>query len=921
MKQAEGPLPEGVVTFLLTDIEDSTRLWDDDTDVMSAALETHERVIAEVVATHDGRLLRERGEGDSTLSVFARASDAVAAALDVQRALRGPTWPHELILSTRMALHTGEPHMRDGEYYGGTLNRAARIRGLANGGEILCSRTTHDLVVDSLPDDAEIEFLGEHELRGLQRREAVFAVIHPDIGVERRPRLDASADPRARFGAPADAFVGRNAELKLLEQELERPGLVTLTGAGGIGKTRLALEGATKFAPRFEHARLVRLAGLPDDADIGATLEAAITPSSGVAPVGASQAGNAIDRVVEVVAGARWLVVIDNCEHVRASAADALQAITSRCPDLTVLATSRQRLSVPGERVVSVPTLEVPTQGKDDVRQFGAVELLIERASAIDFESSTSDAEIEALGEICRAVDGMPLGLELAAARLDTTSAVDLAERMTRQLELLRGEAPREERHRTLDATIEWSYRLLGTEAQTLLRRLAVFAGGFTLDAAERVCLTPDDGALRDAGSVHLALDELVSSSMVVFERERQRYRLLVPIRLFALRKLDGDSNANDVFYRHAEWVLDIGRVLSREHVYGSPEALPRLGIEADNIDAALNWCEVADHELQLEIVARVGFLWFSSDWRRGLRNARRATRDRRGASSRHWADALMSRGMLEQRGKLEASIPPLRECLDLECELGNRHGEAWARFWLGKGLFVADRAECRALLSAAIDDFRGLNNALGLTWAIVNLSATFLSDERHAEARALLEEAATLARERGLNAALGGAIADLGTLRLRDGDIDGAREMLDEARELQLSAGDRYNLLGTTTQLALLELVAGHLGEADRLLCDALAAGLEQHDAWELCETLVGVAKLCLLRGDQHRAWSYVAATGWDVASPWDIGMSSTSATAKALRDVTGTAPVTAGVAEGRRLGIEGAARRYLGDDDASSF
>jgi predicted ATPase len=709
--------------------------------------------------------------------------------------------------------------------------------------------------------------------------------------------------------------------LKLLEQELERPGLVTLTGAGGIGKTRLALEGATKFAPRFEHARLVRLAGLPDDADIGATLEAAITPSSGVAPVGASQAGNAIDRVVEVVAGARWLVVIDNCEHVRASAADALQAITSRCPDLTVLATSRQRLSVPGERVVSVPTLEVPTQGKDDVRRFGAVELLIERASAIDFESSTSDAEIEALGDICRAVDGMPLGLELAAARLDTTGAVDLAERMTRQLELLRGEAPREERHRTLDATIEWSYRLLGTEAQTLLRRLAVFAGGFTLDAAERVCLTPDDGALRDAGSVHLALDELVSSSMVVFERERQRYRLLVPIQLFALRKLDGDANANDVFHRHAEWVLDIGRALSREHIYGSPDALPRLGVEADNIDAALNWCDAEDDVLQVEIVWRLGFAWFSSDWRRGLRAARRVTTHRRDAPQALWAGALMTRGMLEQLDRLEASVPWLRESLELELELGSASGTAWAHFWLGKGLFVVDPPESRALLRTAAEEFRHLGNALGLAWSLVNLSATYMSSEEHSEARIVSEEGAAVARAHGLNAPLGAALADLGTLTLRSGDVARAREIMGEARELQRLSGDRYNLLSSLTQSAFIELVDHRLESADRMLCDALTIGLDIHNEWELSESLVGIAKLCVLRGDLVAARTYLAATGWDVRSPVDIGMSRTNATAIALQETAAVLPeLPEAAAEGRRLGVESAARRYLGDD-ASSF
>ena len=234
---------------------------------------------------------------------------------------------------------------------------------------------------------------------------------------------------------------------------------------------------------------------------------------------------------------------------------------------------------------------------------------------------------------------------------------------------------------------------------------------------------------------------------MVVFDREQSRYRLLVPIQLFARRNLDEDTTAGIFFQRHTR--VDRrpeSRAVTGTHLRLTRRA-PQLSIEADNVDAALIWCSAADQELQLRIVGRLGFAWYSSDWRRGLQMARHATSRRREVSAAIWARALMSRGMLEQRRDLDASVPWFRECLELERQLGNSRDEAWALFWLGKGLFVSDSTSCRELLQAAVESFRRLRDPLGLTWSLVNLSATHLSREELADARAVCEEAAALAR------------------------------------------------------------------------------------------------------------------------------------------------------------------------------
>jgi class 3 adenylate cyclase len=355
MAEAEpaSDLPGGTVTFLLTDVEGSTKLWEAHPQAMEQALACHDRIVSEAVATHNGKLLKHKGEGDSTFAVFARPSDAAAAALACQRTLTSEAWSDGIDLRVRMAIHTGEAELRDGDYFGPTVNRTARLRGTAHGGQIVISQATADLVCDRLPEGAVLKDLGAHRLPDLGRPETVFGLIHSDIPSKFPPLRSLDAFP-SNLPAQLTSFIGRERELKLVADRLRSARLVTLTGTGGVGKTRLAV-----------HAAADVLVSCPDGAWL-CELSAAADPASmlQVVAVGVGMAPRSnvavADDIAEFIGTRRLLIVLDNCEHLLDAAADLVERLLARCPFARVLATSREALDVPGEQVIRLRSLPLP---------------------------------------------------------------------------------------------------------------------------------------------------------------------------------------------------------------------------------------------------------------------------------------------------------------------------------------------------------------------------------------------------------------------------------------------------------------------------------------------------------------------------------------------------------------------------------
>lgn len=584
-------LPTGTVTLLLADVEGSTRLWEHRSDEMTAAVACLDEAVSRIVAAHAGVRPVEQGEGDSFVAAFARASDAIACAVDLQRAPLAP-------IRLRIGLHTGEAQLRgEGNYIGPTVNRTARIRDLAHGGQTVLSGTTHDLVVDRLPGGMWLTDLGTHRLRDLPRPERVLQLCHPDLPNEFPPLRTAKSVGAPRLPTHLTTFVGRDTDMREIPRILEANRLATLTGAGGVGKSRLAVQIASRMASGFGDG--VWLVDLAPVTDAGA-VPVAVARVLGLP----DQLGRSTeDTVLEFLATRQAMVILDNCEHLLDASAGLATAILGDCPGVTVVATSREPIGIAGEAIWRVASLSLADE---------AVELFVDRAAQVCPDFSVPDEEAAAaVAEICRRLDGMPLAIELAAARVRVLSLAEIVHGLHDRFRLLTGGSRTAvRRQQTLRASVDWSYALLTEPERVLLRRLAVFMGGFDLKAAQAV-------AGGEQVASHQVLDMLtllVDKSLVVAETAsgRTRYHLLETVRQYAQEKLGESGEADALRTRHREHYA--AAVAGRLDTPGDARLdtlVADTEIEFDNLQAAFTWSrEYGDGEAALELASSLTPLW-----------------------------------------------------------------------------------------------------------------------------------------------------------------------------------------------------------------------------------------------------------------------------------------------------------------------
>ncbi len=568
--------PTGLVTFLLSDVEGSTRLWEGDEAVMGAAIARHYELLHAAIALHGGVRPVEQGEGDSVVGVFARPSDALAATLDVQRAFAAEPWAQDGELRVRLALHTGEAQLRgDGCYVGRAVIRCARLRAVAHGGQTVLSGITRDLVADRLPEGANLRDLGSHRLKDLGQPERVWQVCHPELMNDFPPlrSLDAVVN---NLPVQLTSFVGRDMELAELGRAFEAARLVTLTGAGGCGKTRLALHAVAEVAARHpDRVWWVELAPV-SAADL---VPYAVARTFGLVE---EEGRPVVDTLSEQLAGFDALVILDNCEHVLEPCARLVEALLRAAPALRVVATRREPLAIPGELTWRVPSL-------DD--EAGA-RLFVDRAALVRPGFTAEGDDAQAVGQICRRLDGLPLAIELAAARVRMMPPSGIAAALDDRFRLLTGGGrtllPRQQ---TLETSVAWSHDLLDDAERALLRRLSVFAGGFTLDAAESVCADE----IVDRYAVLDVLSRLVDKSLVQADVDRAegRYGLLETIRFFATERLVSAGESDVTRERHRDFFLALAQRAEPElALAGGVAWLNRLERERDNLQAAADWCD-----------------------------------------------------------------------------------------------------------------------------------------------------------------------------------------------------------------------------------------------------------------------------------------------------------------------------------------
>jgi predicted ATPase/class 3 adenylate cyclase len=563
------PMPSGTVTFLFTDLQGSTRLWEDHPDAMRPALALHDEIVRNAIEGHDGFVVKTTGDGFH--AVFGTAHDAVDAAVAAQLALSNELWDATGPLRVRMGLHTCEAELRDGDYYGSAVNRAARLMSVAHGGQVVVSAATSELVRGG---SVELVDLGQHHLRDLGEPERVFQVAHPEL-VRDFPALQSVDELAGKLPMQPNQFVGRAASIEQIARLVADTPVVTLTGPGGVGKTRLGLQVAAGLQPEF-----------PDGAWF--TDLAPVNTAERVAAALLETLGYKLAAGEDDVTGLcarlrrrRLLLVVDNCEHLVASVATVVDAISTSAPEVRVIATSREGLGVPAERVVPVTPLTTDADGD-------AVELFVARARAARPEFSLDAATTPIVVELCRRLDGIPLAIELAAARARSIAPATILERLDERFRVLTGGSRTAvARHQTLQAAVDWSYELLSEAECSVLDRLSVFAGGFTLAAAEVVA--GDDEI--DAFDVLEHMSALVDKSLVVADPGEETYRLLETIRQYAAGRLAASGTAGAVRTRHADYYRGVAADVSPElSGPGDLAAFARVSAELENLRAMLDW-------------------------------------------------------------------------------------------------------------------------------------------------------------------------------------------------------------------------------------------------------------------------------------------------------------------------------------------
>jgi predicted ATPase/class 3 adenylate cyclase len=866
-----GVLPAGTVTFLFTDLEGSTKLLQAHPAAYREAVARHHALLRGAVETHGGAVFET--VGDAVYAAFASPAAAVAAALAGQLALQREPWGEVGELRARMGLHTGEVELQGRHYFGAPLYRCARLTATAHGGQVVLSEATSALVQDELPG-GRLRDLGEHRLRDLARPERVIQLVHPDLPGE-FPPLRSSAVRVQDLPAQPTQFVGREREVAAVRERLHHPAtrLLTLTGPGGTGKTRLALRAADLPAAFPDGVWFVSLAPLSDPD---------LVPAAVARAVAVQETGDrgATERLKEFLRGKRALLVLDNCEHLLA-AGPWVAELLAACPPIKVLATSRAPLRLAAEVEFPVPPLSTPDParlpGREELSRYDAVALFVQRARAVRPDFALTDETAPAVAALCRRLDGLPLALELAAARVKALPPGILLARLGSRLALLTGGArDLPPRHQTLRAAIDWSYRLLTGDEQTLFRRLAVFAGGCTLDAAEAVC-APAGGA---ADAVLDGIAALVDKSLLrrLEAAGEARLALLETVREYALEALDASADAAAVRRRHADFYLHLAEA-AEPALFGPGQAdwLRRLDAEHDNLRAALGWLtetQASDDGLRL-----AGALWVYW-WMRGHFEEGRTRLAALLAEAGPTAPAAVRAralrgvgGLAAAQGNLGAAGAAYEESLALSREAGDPAGVAWALVLLGNlARYRGDYARAHGQYEESLALRRALADRRGVAHASMYLGTVLCARGETAQAGALLQESLDLYRALGDAWGTASALTTLGEWALATGDPSAARRHFVRAREQLLGLGE---LQGAAA-------AAGGIGDAALIEDDLDGAGaafVESLSLYHSLRHLAGVA-------DRLESLAAVAATAGRVEHALRL-----AGAAAALRDVTGAA------------------------------
>ena len=859
-------LPTGTVTLLFTDIEGSTRLLQQVGEHYDGILTECRQLLR--AAFHRWNGYEVDTQGDAFFVVFARATDAVSAAVAIQRALAAHSWPDGATVLVRIGMHTGEPQRSAEGYVGLDVHRAARIMSAGHGGQVLLSQTTRDLVEHDLSDGVNLRDLGVHHLKDLPHPSQLFELVIPGLPAD-FPPLKTLGTYHTHLPFQPTSLIGREPEVAEISTLLEQPEmrLLTLLGPGGIGKTRLAIAVATRMRSFFVGGTcFVGLAALNDPEMVMSTI---------ARELGLKDSGNRPPReqVLAFVGEQRFLLVLDNFEQIVA-AAQELEELLADCPRLSILVTSRAVLHLSAEQVVPVTPLALPslsTSDNEDIAKSAAVTLFVQRAHTILPSFQLTPVNARAIAEVCVRLDGLPLAIELAAARVKLLPPQVLLARLSQRLQVLTG-GPRSlpVRQQTLRSTIQWSYDLLEPQEQALFHLLSVFVGGWTLEAAEALCQGVGQADLDVLNSLSALLDNsLIQSSEE--EAEEPRFLMLQTVREFGLERLTASGELERTRVAHAHYFLALAEQAEPE-LHGSNQArwLARLEHEHDNLREALEWAlekgrdkQVTERvEIGMRLSAALKQFWLILGHYREARTfleralalsegVHPAVRARVLRAIASVADFQGDIDRIEVVAKL--SLVLSRE-LDDTCGIAESLGALAAAAWL-RGKIV----EAVSLHEEQVRLLRQVGEPGEIADALFDWAEQVSSLGEYARGQALFEEALALFRQAGNELWVGGTLVHSAAwLWFMQGDLATMRQRLQEGQALIIRVGDRARSAECLWVAALLALSEGEPERASSLAQESLSIYREMGDPWYSAWLLHLLGRIEVQRGDMPASRTY---------------------------------------------------------------
>lgn len=850
-RRSPASLPTGTVTFLFTDIEGSTQRWEQHGDAMRAAVERHDEILRREIEAHRGYVFKT--VGDAFCAAFDNAADALAAAIDAQREFARGEFSAVGGIHVRMGLHSGQAQERGSDYFGPEVNRVARLMSIGHGGQVLISGVVQEQVEHRIPADASLVDLGLRRLKDLTQPERVWQLNIAGLPSRFAPLDSLDARPN-NLPVQLTALLGRERDLDDLKNLALKNRLVTITGSGGIGKTRVALQLGAELIDRFaDGVWFADLSSIGDPELVGSAVGRAL---------GIEQGQGRLDELIpRRLQRKKLLLIIDNCEHLIAAVAALVDSIQRTAADVRIVATSRQPLGIAGEAAHRLPSLAVPdavaTPNAAEAMHYGAIAVFVDRAQHVDTRFSLTEENVAAVTDICRRLDGIPLAIELAAARVNVLPARNLAQRLDERFKLLTGGSRTAlPRQKTLLALIDWSYDLLTPEEQQLFASLSVFAGGFDFDAMTSVC---GGGGLDEIELLDL-LSSLTDKSLVVADTgdAQERFRLLESTRAYASGKLAASGRRDRLARRHAEYFR--AHALAADERWGKSSVIRwRTDVEKDldNYRAALEWSlkQGNDELTGAHIAGMLGRFWRSS----GL-----------AAEGRNWISLALARVREDEHPDIalrlwrgyahlvtaDAKVEAAQHALVHAAAVGDARSTAWVQLSLAFGFFQTGRLEeAEATTNRALENFRKLGDKLGQASSLQQLGS--IADLRGDTTAARSYIAQTLAdfKAVGNEAGYALAIGNLGEIEFKEGNPAEAVRLATEALHLHEQGKDKHNVALYHLNLGVYRVAIGDIEGARGSARQSLVLARDLQSSAFAAIALQHLTLIAALKGQTERA------------------------------------------------------------------